>query len=182
MFHFLLLLVLSATWFLFFPLTPPPFWLSLALSNPPGRLPLNSLTTLSLTHLKPSSRTLRSFFLLPSFLSADHHCFASLGSLDPVLVTMSQQGYYNGPPPPQQAYGQYPPQGYQQGYPPQGGYPPGPPPQGYAPQPMQYQQQPPPQQKDRGCLGTCLATLCCLCLCEETCECCFDCIECCEMC
>ncbi|KAL4942946.1 hypothetical protein BDV06DRAFT_191030 [Aspergillus oleicola] len=49
-------------------------------------------------------------------------------------------------------------------------------------QQMVYQQQPPRQKKDRGCLGACLATLCCCFLCEETCECCFDCIECCEMC
>ncbi|KAJ5875087.1 uncharacterized protein N7473_012434 [Penicillium subrubescens] len=76
--------------------------------------------------------------------------------------------------PPQQ--GGYPPQGY----PPQQGYG-GPPPQGG----MQYQQpQPQPQQKssDKGCLGACLATLCCCFVCEEGCECCADCIECCEMC
>ncbi|GLA38209.1 hypothetical protein AnigIFM63309_005215 [Aspergillus niger] len=73
----------------------------------------------------------------------------------------------------------YPPQGYP---PPQGGYPPQGYPQQPYPQQMQYQQQPPPQQKDRGCLGACLATLCCCFLCEESCECCFECIECCEMC
>ncbi|KAJ5453966.1 uncharacterized protein N7458_004922 [Penicillium daleae] len=68
------------------------------------------------------------------------------------------------------------PQGYpQQGY---GGPPP--------PGGMQYQQpQPQPQQKsssNQGCLGACLATLCCCFVCEEGCECCADCIECCEMC
>lgn len=74
--------------------------------------------------------------------------------------------------------GQYPPQGYQQ-----------PPPQqyGYPPQQMGYQQ-PPPQQappkqkKDRGCLMSCLAVLCCCFVCEEGCECCADCCECAEDC
>ncbi|KAK4506742.1 hypothetical protein PRZ48_000475 [Zasmidium cellare] len=72
---------------------------------------------------------------------------------------MSNQGYYGGQP--QYGQPQYPPQSY-------GGYPQGPPPQ----QPMQYyppqQQAPPPRQsKDRGCLGACLATLCCCFVCEE---------------
>jgi hypothetical protein len=45
------------------------------------------------------------------------------------------------------------------------------PPQG---QQMQYQQAPPvqKQKKDRGCLGSCLAVLCCCFVCEEGCECC----------
>ncbi|CEJ57849.1 hypothetical protein PMG11_06528 [Penicillium brasilianum] len=82
-----------------------------------------------------------------------------------------QPGY--GPPPGEYGYPQQP------GYGPPQGYPQGPPPQ------MQYSQAPPPQQqksKDRGCLGACLATLCCCFVCEEGCECCADCIECCEMC
>ncbi|OJD29304.1 uncharacterized protein BKCO1_8500033, partial [Diplodia corticola] len=86
---------------------------------------------------------------------------------------MSNQGYYQGPPPPQQAY--YPQQGY-----PQQGYPQGPPPQ------MQYPQQPQTvivkEKKDRGCLGTCLAVLCCCFVCEEGCECCAECCECAEDC
>ncbi|KAF2677804.1 hypothetical protein K458DRAFT_395608 [Lentithecium fluviatile CBS 122367] len=76
------------------------------------------------------------------------------------------QGYYgNAPPPPQ---GQY--------Y----GSPPPPP-----PQQMNYQPGPPPpatdrgQKKDRGCLATCLATLCCCWLCGEACECCIDILDCC---
>lgn len=46
---------------------------------------------------------------------------------------------------------------------------------------MQYQG--PPQtvvvkeKKDRGCLGTCLAVLCCCFVCEEGCECCAECCE-----
>ncbi|EGP91511.1 uncharacterized protein MYCGRDRAFT_78859, partial [Zymoseptoria tritici IPO323] len=83
---------------------------------------------------------------------------------------MSAQGYYGQQQP---AYGQpqYPPQAYGAG------------PQ-YPPQQMQYQQPqyaPPQQQrksKDRGCLGACLATLCCCFVCEEGCECCADCCEC----
>lgn len=63
--------------------------------------------------------------------------------------------------PPQQQYSG-PPQ--QQPYYPQQGYPPA--------------QQAPPK-KDRGCLMTCLATLCCCFLCTECCESCADCCECC---
>ncbi|KAK7520174.1 hypothetical protein IWZ03DRAFT_372337 [Phyllosticta citriasiana] len=89
---------------------------------------------------------------------------------------MSNQGYYQGGP-------QYPPQSYG---PPQPGY--GQPPYGgYPQQPMQYQQGPPQQvivkeKKDRGCLGTCLAVLCCCFVCEEGCECCAECCECAEEC
>ncbi|KAB2574005.1 hypothetical protein DBV05_g7335 [Lasiodiplodia theobromae] len=88
--------------------------------------------------------------------------------LSPEFI-MSNQGYYGGPPPPQQAY--YPQQGYPQGPPPQ----------------MQYPQQPPQtvivkEKKDRGCLGTCLAVLCCCFVCEEGCECCAECCECAEDC
>ncbi|OCK96889.1 uncharacterized protein K441DRAFT_24514 [Cenococcum geophilum 1.58] len=63
---------------------------------------------------------------------------------------MSNQGYYQNPQPPQQAYGQPqgqygPPQGQYGGYPPQGQ--------------MQYQQGPPQQvvvqKKNRGCLTAC---------------------------
>ena len=48
-----------------------------------------------------------------------------------------------------------------------GGPPPG--------QQVQYVQQAPRQKKDRGCLGSCLAILCCCFVCEEGCECCADC-------
>ncbi|OJJ95597.1 hypothetical protein ASPACDRAFT_47487 [Aspergillus aculeatus ATCC 16872] len=69
---------------------------------------------------------------------------------------MSYYGQQQPPPPPQ---GYYPPPG--------GQYPP--------PQQMQYA---PPQEqsqsKDRGCLTTCLLTMCCCFLCEEACECCFE--------
>ncbi|KAK7622625.1 hypothetical protein IWX50DRAFT_615748 [Phyllosticta citricarpa] len=93
---------------------------------------------------------------------------------------MSNQGYYQGGP-------QYPPQSYgppQPGYgqPPYGGYPQQPVPSPTSPWiqapsltrsvQMQYQQGPPQQvivkeKKDRGCLGTCLAVLCCCFVCEE---------------
>ena len=48
----------------------------------------------------------------------------------------------------------------------------GPPQPGYGPPPMQYQQAPPPQRqsKERGCLGSLLACLCCCFVCEEGCE------------
>ncbi|KAL2431011.1 hypothetical protein ABEF95_002046 [Exophiala dermatitidis] len=84
---------------------------------------------------------------------------------------MSNQGYYGGP---QGGYPQQPGATYQPGYgaPPQPGY--GAPQQGY------YQQGPPQMQaqpqtvyvqerrsNDRGCLGTCLAALCCCFVCEE---------------
>jgi hypothetical protein len=90
---------------------------------------------------------------------------------------MSNQGYYGGQQPqyPPNSYG--PPQGqYQQGPPPGQYYQQGPPPQ------MQYQQQgPPPKQSGggQGCLGACLAALCCCFVVDETCECCVDCAECC---
>ncbi|KAK8436319.1 hypothetical protein IWX49DRAFT_333381 [Phyllosticta citricarpa] len=103
---------------------------------------------------------------------------------------MSNQGYYQGGP-------QYPPQSYgppQPGYgqPPYGGYPQQPVPSPTSPWiqapsltrsvQMQYQQGPPQQvivkeKKDRGCLGTCLAVLCCCFVCEEGCECCAECCE-----
>ncbi|KAL3703801.1 hypothetical protein TMatcc_009490, partial [Talaromyces marneffei ATCC 18224] len=102
---------------------------------------------------------------------------------------MSSQDYYGQQPHYGGGYPNQPPQAH----PPQGGYYPPQqpgygPPQGYPPQ--GYQQPPPPQQyqqeqrggRDHGCLGACLATLCCCFLCEESCECCFDCIECCEGC
>ncbi|QGA21026.1 hypothetical protein EYB26_008736 [Talaromyces marneffei] len=103
---------------------------------------------------------------------------------------MSSQDYYGQQQP---HYGGGYPNQPPQAHPPQGGYYPPQqpgygPPQGYPPQ--GYQQPPPPQQyqqeqrggRDHGCLGACLATLCCCFLCEESCECCFDCIECCEGC
>lgn len=74
-------------------------------------------------------------------------------------------------------YQQGPPMNYQQGPPPGQYYPPQ--------QQMGYAQGPPPQQKqkkDRGCLASCLAVLCCCFVCEEGCECCADCCECAEDC
>merc|ERR1712169_172817 len=90
---------------------------------------------------------------LPSTFSSTSPYLSS----KPTSHNMSNQGYYQ----------QGPPQGY---YPPQ--------------QPQQAYQQGPPQQvivrekKDRGCLGACLAALCCCFVCEEGCECCADCCEC----
>ncbi|KAJ5917206.1 hypothetical protein N7466_010760 [Penicillium verhagenii] len=94
-----------------------------------------------------------------------------------------QQGpHHGGPPgPPPQAYGGYPPQGYpqqqypQQGYPPQQ-YPPQQyPQQGYPPQQGQQMNFAPNQDTSNrgnksgggGCLGACLAALCCCFVCEE---------------
>ncbi|KAK8236344.1 hypothetical protein IWZ00DRAFT_116986 [Phyllosticta capitalensis] len=99
--------------------------------------------------------------------------------LPQLRVPSSPRRHQNQPPhpsphhrlygPPQQGYGQQPPYG------------------GYPQQPMQYQQGPPQQvivkeKKDRGCLGTCLAVLCCCFVCEEGCECCAECCECAEEC
>merc|ERR1711939_951654 len=116
-------------------------------------------------------RVLSSQSLFPSLLSLALaiFCRCKFSIPEPYLITrftMSAQGYYNqgGPP-------QYPQQSY--GPPGQGGYGP--------PQGMQYGMQPPPQQKekkDRGCLMSCLAVMCCCFLCEESCECCFECCEC----
>ncbi|KAJ5085105.1 hypothetical protein N7532_009876 [Penicillium argentinense] len=86
--------------------------------------------------------------------------------------------YRSYPPPQQPGYGPPPGQYYPQV---QHGQPQYTQPQ-YAPQ----QGPPPEQQKSKsggqGCLGACLATLCCCFVCEEGCECCAECIECCEMC
>jgi hypothetical protein len=79
--------------------------------------------------------------------------------------------------PPQGQYGQGPPMQYGAPPPQQQMY--YGPPQGQ----QQYQQAPmPKQKKDRGCLGACLAALCCCFVCEEGCECCADCCECAEDC
>merc|ERR1711881_581597 len=104
-------------------------------------------------------RVLSSQPLFPSLLSLALaiFCRCKFSIPEPYLITrftMSAQGY------PQQGY-------------PQQGYGP--------PQGMQYGMQPPPQQKekkDRGCLMSCLAVMCCCFLCEESCECCFECCEC----
>ncbi|KAH6692608.1 hypothetical protein F5X68DRAFT_201210 [Plectosphaerella plurivora] len=56
----------------------------------------------------------------------------------------------------------------------------GPPQQMYYPQQGMPQQQPyREEKKDRGCLASCLAVLCCCWICGEACECCFDCLDCC---
>ncbi|CAK40277.1 uncharacterized protein An09g03370 [Aspergillus niger] len=90
------------------PLSPPPF----AFPTPSDR--------------SFSCSSSSSSFPPPFLLSAFHRLRLELGvclRLFPFI--MSAPGYYNGPPPPPQAY---PPQGYP---PPQGGYPP----QGYPQQP-----------------------------------------------
>ncbi|KAA6409919.1 MAG: hypothetical protein FRX48_06532 [Lasallia pustulata] len=91
---------------------------------------------------------------------------------------MSNQGYYGQPQAAYQGGGGYPPQGFQ----PQPGFQQQ---QMYPPQPM-YNQGPPPQQvrqqKSRGCIEICLATLCCCFVAEEGCDCCAECCECAEGC
>jgi hypothetical protein len=103
----------------------------------------------------------------PSTRSRGTSCLpVSLPSASPTNLLRSY-----GQPQGQMQYGAPPPQQQMYYGPPQG-------------QP-QYQQAPPPQpkqKKDRGCLASCLAVLCCCFVCEEGCECCADCCECAEDC